>query len=98
MDEVSWYGSRNGTQNVGTKKSNELGLYDMSGNVYEWCNDIYGYYKPSSQTNPQGAKKGSVRVFRGGSWHYKATNSRVSFRYNASPTNESSHVGLRLCL
>ena len=65
---VWYYNSPNGTQPVATKKPNAWGLYDMSGNVWEWCNDWYGNYSATSQTNPTGATTGSSRVLRGGSW------------------------------
>ena len=101
IDNVAWYddNSGNGTHPVGTKKPNELGIYDMSGNVDEWCEDRYGSYSSSPQTNPQGSKEGSLRVVRGGSWHSLARHCRVSVRGSLTQGNlDNKTVGFRLSL
>ena len=87
-----------GTQNVATKQANELGLYDMSGNVWEWCSDWYGNYSLSAQTNPIGLSSGFNRVYRGGAWRSSAGGCRVSYRNGSSPTYRGSNLGLRLAL
>ena len=87
-----------GTHVVKTKKPNELGIYDMSGNVEELCSDRYGNYTDAAQTNPQGASSGSCRVGRGGSWGYDARYCRSSNRDNGSTNIRSSGLGLRLVL
>jgi len=84
------------THPVGTKSPNELGIYDMSGNVFEWCNDRYGSYSSSPQTNPTGASSGSYRVLRGGSWCDLAGGCRVSFRSRSTPGGRDFGLGLRL--
>ena len=97
IDDVAWYWN-NWTYKVATKQSNELGLYDMSGNVYEWCSDWYGSYSRFSPINPKGLSSGQLRVCRGGSWGRSATSCRVSCRGFNFPDDRCSNLGLRLVL
>ena len=98
--DVAWYSgnSSSTTHPVATKAPNELGLYDMSGNVDEWCQDWNGSYSSDAQANPTGPLTGSNRVIRGGCWYFIAGNCRVSNRANSVPSNTLSIVGLRLAL
>ena len=86
------------THPVGKKSPNELGLYDMSGNVEEWCSDGYGIYRSSAQTNPQGDPSGTLRVSRGGSWNYNFPGCRSTFRDLHRPRYAFDNQGLRLAL
>lgn len=97
---VAWYDGNSGSQThpVGKLRPNELGIYDMSGNVWEWCLDWKGDYSSASQTDPMGPGSGSYRVARGGSWNYDAKGCRVSDRNGSTPGNRFSTLGFRVVL
>ena len=99
LSDVAWNYNNSGkkTHAVGTKQPNELGIYDMSGNVWEWCQDRYDHYSSSSQTNPTGPNRGSFRMFRGGCW-YVIGFCRSSYRNIYMPDDCGTHLGLRLVL
>ena len=102
LNEVAWYWDGTSTtstiQPVATKAPNELGIYDMSGNVYEWCQDSWGSYTGGAQTNPTGPTSGSLRVDRGGSYGHDGVRCRVSHRNYYHQTLKDGHLGLRLAL
>lgn len=100
LNSVAWYNenSERKPNPVKQKEPNELGIYDMSGNVYEWCQDLYGEYGVYAQTNPRGTASGSKRVYHGGGWISYEGECRVSRRINFEPDYRANYLGFRLAL
>lgn len=99
IDDVAWYsGNSNETHDVATKRPNELGIYDMSGNASEWCQDWYEFYPNATQTDPKGPSEGRRRITRGGSNSSGAWFCRSSYRGDHVPDTRYSNLGLRICL
>ena len=96
LDEVAWYNGNSGTHPVKNKKANGYGLYDMSGNVWEWCWDWYSIDEPSQNIDPQGALSGSFRIYRGGGWYVFARTCRVAYRLSSPPSDRYGSLGFRL--
>ena len=99
IEKVAWYnGNCRYTHPVGEKEPNELGLFDMSGNVWEWCQDLHGSYSNDHQINPQGPTYGDRRVNRGGGWRFSAKGCRLTYRNHNLPYVSNDNLGFRLAM
>jgi len=98
INAVAWFGgnSHQRLREVGLKQSNALDLFDMSGNVWEWCWDIFGRYEHGDQVNPRGPGRGSFRVLRGGAWISTSVTCTVSHRFSFAPTTKKDYIGFRV--
>jgi len=100
LNSVAWNSDNSGSEThaVGGEQANELGIYDMSGNVFEWCSDLYGEYSNYNEPNPTGASSGQSRVLRGGGWFNAASGCRAANRFRSDPGGRDSDFGFRLVL
>ena len=98
LDSIGWYSGNSGrtTHPVGKKQPNRFGLYDITGNVFEWCEDLYSDYQSETVTDPTGGISGPDRVARGGGWYAPASNLRSAYRSRDTHSNVSYGIGFRL--
>jgi formylglycine-generating enzyme required for sulfatase activity len=98
-DDFAWFGNSNKqTHPVGQKKPNAWGLYDMHGNVFEWCGDWFNEYPKGAVSDPTGPKEGVLRVFRGGSWQFGAASGRSATRFYTGPLGRGDWIGFRVAV